>query len=166
MKKILHLTLFLAIIAAVAGGALAAVNGLTAPVIAENAIKEVKATLETFFPNGKFKEVEVKGDCEFITNVYEAEGDGVIYKLTVKGFSDPITFLVAIDVDGNFAGYKVTEINDTNGFGTRVGDAEFYDPFIGQSIDTEVDTLSGATISSTAVVNGIHEAVEYHKANY
>ena len=73
---------------------------------------------------------------------------------------------LAIDNDRKFSGYKVTEISDTQGYGSRVGDPEFYEPFIGQSIDTQVDTLSGATVSSTAVVNGLKEVVKYHNENY
>lgn len=166
MKKILTLTLFLAVISAVAGGALAAVNSVTAPIITENALKEVKASLQEIFPNGNFEEVSVKGSCDYITNIYEAKGNGVVYKVTVQGFKDKLIYLIAIDESNNFAGYKVTQNQDTQGFGTRVSDAEFYEPFVGQSIDNQVDTLSGATVSSSAVVKGIQEVVEYHKANY
>ena len=166
MKKILHLALFLAIISAFAGGALAAVNNLTKPIIEENALKEVKVTLEEFFPNGSFKEADILGDTEFITNIYEVDGKGVVYKVSTQGFKDTLIYLVAIDTDGNYVGYKVTQNNDTQGFGTRVSDAEFYEAFIEQPIDTPIDTLSGATVSSSAVVNSLKEVVDYHNRNY
>ena len=44
-NKILHLTLFLAVVSAIAGGALAFANEMTAPVIAANAEKEEKQSL-------------------------------------------------------------------------------------------------------------------------
>lgn len=166
MKKILHLTLFLAMISALAGGVLASVNSLTKPIIEENALKEVKATLEEFFPNGKFEEVDVESETEYITNIYEVEGKGVVYKVSTQGYKDALIYLVAIDNDGQFTGYKVTQNNDTQGFGTRVSEAEFYEMFIDQSIDTQVDTLSGATVSSSAVIRGLEEVVAYHKAHY
>ena len=166
MKKILHLTLFLAIISAVAGGALAFVNSITEPIITANALKEVQATLEEFFPNGDFEEVSIVGEPATITNIYEVNGEGVVYKVSTQGFKDKIIYLVAIDNESNFVGFKVTQNNDTQGFGTRVSEAEFTDQFLDQSIDTEVDTLSGATVSSSAVVLGLDEVVEYHKANY
>lgn len=166
MKKILHLTLFLAIISAVAGGALGFFNDLTAPIIEENALASVKVGLEKIFKGANFKEADVKGEQEFIQNIYEADGKGVVYKVGVQGFKDQIIFLIGVDKDGNFAGYDVQQNNDTQGFGTRVNDEEFYGAFVGESIDTEVDTLSGATVSSTAVVKGIKEVVEYNKANY
>lgn len=166
MKKVLQLTLFLAIISAAAGGSLAFVNSITEPIIKENALKEVKAALEEFFPNGSFEEVSVQGESEFITNIYEAKGEGVVYKVSTQGFKDKLIYMVAIDADNRYIGYKVTQNNDTQGFGSRVSDEEFYGAFIDQSIDTEVDTLSGATVSSKAVVDGLNEVVEYHKSNY
>lgn len=165
MKKIIQLTLFLAIISAIAGGALAYVNSVTEPIITANALKEVEASLEEFFPGSKFTEGTLAGETEFITNVYESS-EGVVYKATNQGYEDALIFLLAIDKDGNFVGYKTTQNNDTQGFGSRVSDAEFYEPFVGQPIDTKIDTLSGATVSSTAVVTAISEIVEYHNANY
>lgn len=168
MKKILHLTLFLAIISAVAGGALAAVNDLTEPIIEEQKMAGVNSTLAEFFPNGKFSEADIQGDVTNIQNIYLAENEGVIYKVGVAGFkgANSVVFMVAIDNNGNFAGYSVQECNDTEGLGTRVKTEEFYGPFVGASIDTKIDTLSGATVSSSAVVAGIEEVVAYHHANY
>ena len=166
MKKIIHLTLFLAIISGIAGGALAFVNSITKPIIDANALKQVQETLEEFFPNGSFNETTIKGEQEFITNIYIAKDEGVVYNVSTQGFKDKIIYLVAIDEDNNFVGYKVTQNNETSGYGTRVSDEEFYGKFMDQSIDTQVDTLSGATVSSKAMVNSLKEVVEYHKANY
>ena len=51
MKKILHLTVFLALIAALAGGALAFANNMTAPVIAANELAAEKETLKEIYPD-------------------------------------------------------------------------------------------------------------------
>ena len=164
MKKILHLTVFLALISAIAGGALAAVNAVTAPIIEESAIASEKANLELIYPGADFKAVELSGDTGSIIGAYEAAGKGMIYKVSVTGFKDSLIYLVAIGENGNFDGYKVLQNNDTSGFGRRVSDAEFYDQFVGKPIDTKIDTLSGATVSSTATVNGLKEVVEYYNA--
>ena len=166
MKKILHLTLFLAIISGIAGGALAFVNSVTKPIIDANALKEVQATLEEFFPNGSFSEVTPKGELTYITNVYEVKDEGVVYKVSSQGFKDKIIFLIAVDSNDNYVGYKVTQNNDTQGIGDRVSKEEFTGKFMDQSIDTKVDTLSGATYSTKAIVVGLEEVVEYHKTNY
>lgn len=51
MNKIVHLGLFLAIVSAVAGGALAFANQMTAPVIAENNERQEKESLLAMYPD-------------------------------------------------------------------------------------------------------------------
>ena len=55
MNKIVHLGLFLAIVSAVAGGALAFANQMTAPVIAENERKTRKRIIISYVSRCKFK---------------------------------------------------------------------------------------------------------------
>ena len=165
MKKILSLALFLSVVSAIAGGMLAVVNSVTKPIIEANALAAVKATLEEFYPGADFKEIAVEGEPVYITNVYEAAGKGTVYSVSTQGFKDTIIFMVAVDNDGTISSYKVQQNNDTSGIGTRVSEAEFSDKFIGSGLDVKFDTLSGATVSSTAVVRGLEEVVDYQKAN-
>ena len=51
MNKIVHLGLFLAIVSAIAGGALAFANQMTAPVIAENNERQEKESLVAMYPD-------------------------------------------------------------------------------------------------------------------
>ena len=46
----------------------------------------------------------------------------------------------------------------TSGLGTQVLEEPFRKSMEGNSADGQLDTISGATITSSAVVNGIHEA--------
>ena len=48
----MYKTVLLGVVSACAGLLLSAVNAVTAPVIADNALKQVQSTLENFFPNG------------------------------------------------------------------------------------------------------------------
>lgn len=164
MKKILHLTVFLALISAIAGGALSAVNAVTAPIIEESAIASEKANLLLIYPGADFKPVDLSGDSGSIVGAYEAVGKGMIYKVSVTGFKDSLIYLVAIGNDGNFDGFKVLQNNDTSGFGSRVSEPEFYDQFVGKPIDTKIDTIAGVTVSSKAAVNGLNEVVDYYNA--
>ena len=61
MKKVLHLTLFLALVAAIAGGALALANSLTAPIVAANALAAEKQNLQLIFPDAADCEVQISG---------------------------------------------------------------------------------------------------------
>lgn len=165
MKKIIHLTVFLALISALAGGILAYVNQITDPIIQEQKIAKVKASLEEIFPGAsEFKEVSFEDETGKVTNAYEAVGKGYAFAVSVTGYKDTISFLVGYDTTGKVVGFKVTYLNDTPGIGSRVGDAEFANGVVGKNAGDDVDTLSGATVSSKAVVSGIEAAAAAYAA--
>lgn len=156
MKKIIHLTVFLALISALAGGILATVDGMTRPIIEERKIAAVKASLQAIFPSAdEFKEIGFDDKTGTVTNVYEAVGSGYAFNVTVQGYKDKIVYLVGVDTSGNVAGFVVTSINDTPGLGSKVGDPEFAASLKGKAITGAFDTIAGATISSTAAVKGL-----------
>lgn len=162
MKKILHLTIFLAVISALAGGALAFANEMTSPIIAENAMAAEKKNLAKMFPGvNDFTPVDVK-KADHILKIFKT-GDTHIFKLQVAGYKDGTIFLVAIDKDGKIEQYVVESNGDTNGIGSKVGEKEFVDTLIGKDAGESLDTISGATVSSKPVVEGINEAAEYYE---
>lgn len=159
MKKALYLAAFLAIVSGLAGGILAGVYQLTAPIISEQATAAVKANLQKIFPTAtEYKVVSFTDDTKLITDVYEAVGSGYAYKVTVTGYKDVISFIVGISNDAKIVGFDVLSINDTPGIGQRVGTEEFSKGVIGKGSTDAISTLSGATISSSAVVKGINAA--------
>lgn len=166
IKKALHFALFLAIISTLAGGALAFVNGLTAPIIAENAIAAEKANLQIIFPTAtSFAPMEVNDDeSGLIKAAYTAEGVGIAYKLEVLGYAAPITFLVGFSDEGKIVGLSILDLKDTQGIGTRVNSPEFIDGVVGKTTSDGIATLSGATVTSAAVVKGIDAAKVHFNA--
>lgn len=159
MKKIIHLTVFLALLSAISGGILAYVNSITSPIIEEQKIAKVKASLQELFPQAsEFVEVSFTDATGKVTNAYEAKGYGYAFTVSVQGYKDVITYLVGMDSTGKVVGLKVTYINDTPGIGSRVGDPEFASLVTGKSSGDQVDTLSGATISSKAALEGLKAA--------
>jgi Na+-translocating ferredoxin:NAD+ oxidoreductase RnfG subunit len=166
VKKALHFALFLAIISTLAGGALAFVNSITAPIIAENAIAAEKANLQIIFPTAtSFAPMEVKDDeSGLITAAYTAEGVGIAYKVEVLGYAAPIKFLVGFANDGKIVGLSILELKDTQGIGTRVNTPEFIDGVVGKTTSDGIATLSGATVSSGAVVKGLDAAKAHFNA--
>jgi Na+-translocating ferredoxin:NAD+ oxidoreductase subunit G len=165
MKKILHLTVFLALISALAGGVLAYVNQITDPIIQEQKIAKVKASLQEIFPGtSEFKEVSFEDESGKVTNAYEAVGKGYAFAVSVTGYKDTISFIVGYDQSGKVAGFKITYLNDTPGIGSRIGEAEFTNGIVGKNATDQVDTLSGATVSSKAVVTGLEAAAAAYAA--
>ena len=165
MKKIIHLTLFLAIVSAIAGGALAFANQITQPIITANAEAAEKESLIELFPGSSesdFEQIEYDGDSKTIQKIYQYKDEALVFSMSVSGYSEGTTFLVAIDEQGMVVNYKGMTNGDTSGLGTRVLDDEDFkiNGLIGHDASGELDTISGATISSRAVVDGINEAAQ------
>ncbi len=158
--KILKMGLFLALVAALAGGALAFVNNITAPIIAENAIASEKANLQKIFPDAsEFLIIEdFEDEAGLVIGVYEAVGYGMAYKVRVTGYANPIVFMLGISDDAKIVGFAVLELNDTPGIGDRIEKPEFTDNVIGKTTTDGIPVLSGATVTSAAVVKGINAA--------
>ena len=161
MKKIIHLTVFLAVVGALSAGVLSYVNDLTAPIIEAQKLAAVKESLEVLYPGANFSELSTEADeTGLVSAAYKAEGKGYIYSVQVVGYnsSTPIDFMMSIDNDGTISGYVVLTQQETNGIGSRVADDEFKNTVVGKGINDSISTLSGATVSSTAVVKGINAA--------
>ncbi|MBR5005179.1 MAG: FMN-binding protein, partial [Erysipelotrichaceae bacterium] len=161
MKKIIHLTVFLAVVGALSAGVLSYVNDLTAPIIEAQKLAAVKESLEVLYPGANFSELSTEADeTGLVSAAYQAEGKGYIYSVQVVGYnsSTPIDFMMSIDNDGTISGYVVLTQQETNGIGSRVADDEFKNTVVGKGINDSISTLSGATVSSTAVVKGINAA--------
>lgn len=159
MKKSLYLACFLAVVSAVAGGLLAAVNNLTQDRINANALAEVMGSLETMFPGTDYEEItDYTDETGLVTGVYEAAGQGYLFQVASNGFNGPIQFVIGIDNNSTIVGYDVISNTETSGIGTRVAEDAFKNTVIGKTTGDTIDTLSGATISSTAVINGIDAA--------
>lgn len=87
-----------------------------------------------------------------------------------RGFQDRIQLMVGLSTDGGrVTGLTVLESNETPGLGDRIQRPDFCNQFIGQSTEhpfervrpgesvaAPVDAITGATISSQAVINAIN----------
>lgn len=170
MKKIIHLTVFLALIAALAGAALGFANKMTAPVIEANELAAEKETLKEIYPdvaNDAFKKV-ADNASDTIEKIFQVEGKGYIFKMKTKGYKDGTSFLVALDKDGKVVDYVAISNGDTQGLGTQVTEAPFREKLKGAdatSKDILNDTITGATVTSKPVIEGIMEAAKYQADN-
>lgn len=165
MKKIITLTLFLAIISGLAGATLAFVNQMTSPIIEERKIAAVKATLEAIFPGAsEYKEIGFEDASGVVSNVYEAAGAGYAFNVNVQGYKDVITFIIGIDESGKVVGFTVNYVNDTPGLGDKVAEPEFANKILGKMVGDKVDTIAGSTVSSSAVVKGIDAAMAVYQS--
>jgi RnfABCDGE-type electron transport complex D subunit/RnfABCDGE-type electron transport complex G subunit len=111
----------------------------------------------------------------------DASGNVVGYVISATsgdGFDGNITLSVGISTDGTVNGISFTELNETAGMGMLCAEDAFKgqfagvntDKFIlnksgGSTADNEIDTVSGASTSSGAVVNAVNAALDFFAAN-
>ncbi len=114
------------------------------------------------------------------TDIYRAidssnRSVGFAFVAVGAGFADKIKLVIAVDGGcEKFFGFKVLSSNETPGFGSRIKEDEFGEQFkevptgvlevvkTGDAgkIDSEIVAISGATVSSEAVVNIFNTYIE------
>ena len=106
-----------------------------------------------------FKDVDLSSiESKTINKIYSYQ-DFYIFNMSVSGYSQGTTFLVSIDKNNlNIDKFIAISNGDTSGLGTQVLDEPFRKSLEGNPADGQLDTISGATVSSGPVVEGIHEA--------
>ncbi len=143
-------------------GLSAALNG----VAAKNAQAEHLSLMKTLLPGSESFVVEhYSGDDENIRSVHKAE-NGYVIETTTAGYADDITMLVAVSNDGKVVGLVVREMHETISLGLNaLNDADFLAQFLNTSgeaeVGTNVDAISGATVTSRAIARCINSAVAY-----
>ena len=90
---------------------------------------------------------------------------GNVQSATAKGFASDVKVELTVDASGAISGLTVDATGETEGFGTRcTTDEAFLAQFIGKTgpftLGENADALSGATITSTAVVEAVNAALE------
>ena len=184
-KDMIKLGLNLLIISAVAALLLALTNSVTADTIAQRseqanaeARKLVLDFAETFEEVKDAKTDNSKGiEVAEIFEAKDASGNTVGYTLKVlpSGYGGEIQLMVGIDSANNqVSGINVVSNSETAGLGARSTEPEFSDQYKGKPLeelsvlkngtpgDTEIKAISGATITSTAVTNGVDAAIEVY----
>lgn len=101
---------------------------------------------------------------------------GYVITVTAKDASQStITFSVGIQNDGTVNGYSITSIAETPGLGMKAQEKVFYGQFENKNVDTftvvkaapaadnEIEAISGSTITSKAMANGVNACLVYFR---
>lgn len=178
--------LVLVIVGAVSGGILAGVFHIADPLIQANREKELKEAIFVVLPEAKdYKIMEKEVEKEKIVVYKGIDGDGKPVGLAFiadgGGFQGNIRIMVGLSTDYlKLKGIKVLEQNETPGLGNRIKEPEFEDQFKGLEVKPKIEyikyrkpekpnqikAITGATISSDAVVKNINNAVEKVLKNF
>lgn len=168
-KQILRLSLSLLIISAVAALILAVVNALTAGPIAEYAAQKRQEAMESVMPGANvFSELYVEDETIIgITGAYSGTRfKGYCVEVSVSGFGGPIQMMVGVDYGGAVTGTVILDHTETAGLGAKAEEPEFLNQYTGMSGtvtvtygSNSIDAITGATITSKAVTEGINTAL-------
>ena len=161
MKEIIRYGLTLGVICILAGASLTAVHSLAQPKINAVALSEEEASLKDVLPEADHFEA-VKGESGVLYyKAFDLNGQemGVAFKAQGKGYSSTVVTMVGMTLQGQIQAIKVLSQNETPGLGAKVAEPDFAVRFSQKSLQDidEVEAITGATISSRAVINSVAE---------
>ena len=178
VKAILLPALALLLIAGVSSFLLAFVNDVTAPIIAERETAERAEAMAAVLPAAatfseeKTVSLTVDGEDEEIVYYEGLDSTGALigYVFTASGagYGGDVAVMTGVDMDGVVTNIEITSINETPGLGMRAQEESFLSQYIGKSgsltvsktaAGDEIQALTGATITSTAVTDAVNAAL-------
>jgi len=163
MKETARYGFILALICALAAGLLAGVNALTKSRIIAQSLGGERAALKEIMPEGvNFEAVISAGKTDYY-KVFNQEGIflGLIFKASAKGYSSTIEVLAGISKDAKITAIKVVSASETPGLGSKINGPDFINQFRGTDTGLSgVQAITGATISSRAVISAVKKRAE------
>ena len=161
--KILRIAFSLTMICICVALAVSLSYALTRDKIEEKRIATERAAIAAVFGRDDIGYRALEGTPDDVTAVFEVtDADGNLFGYAVSvspsGFGGNIDMIVGIGTDG-----KITGVNITPGLGSRVNDADYLSQYNGTggklALGSDIDAISGATISSRSVLAGVNRAL-------
>ena len=91
---------------------------------------------------------------------------GYCVQVTTRGFGGDMELLVGVNLDGSVTGVRILTDQETPEMGAQAREPAFLDQFLGKSGtirvergDNAVEAISGATVTSQAVTDGVNAAL-------
>lgn len=175
VRDILIPTVSLFLICIVVTALLGLTNSVTAPQIERLAAEtEAAAKQEVLKSAERFSEAkEIEKDGTIYT-YYEGKASdgglaGYVFATSAKGYGGDISVMVGVAADGTVAGVNILSISETAGLGMNAKNESFLQQFTGKSgkigvqkngsSETEIQALTGATITSKAMTSAVNQAL-------
>ena len=190
MNKIIKNAMILTAITLISGCLLGLVYEITKEPIAQAQENAKQAAYKTVLAEAdSFEDVEVDEEAAFeplvaagydadsimeVAVAKDANGKEIGYVITVashEGYGGDIEISVGILNDGTVKGIEMLSIGETAGLGMKAKEPEFQDKQVdvffytksGEEGEDKIDALSGATITTNAVTNGVNSALVYFR---
>lgn len=191
MSTTTKMIVVLTVLTMIAGGLLSSLDGITAPRIAAYKLQELKKAISEVMPAYEnYEEIQGEGMVLYVGKKSgESNPVGIAFRAVGSGFQGKISIMVGMTPDfSQITGIKILEQIETPGLGTKIiidptnkQDPHWFpnqfkslkvDPKIEvvknmkPSKPTEIQAITGATISSKAVANIINSEIKKAKAIY
>ncbi len=104
-------------------------------------------------------DADLNMDIDEVMRALDGSGQLLGYVITVtdhEGYGGDIQFSMGVTLDGTLNGISLLSISETAGLGMKAGD--------GSTNDSEIDAISGATITTRAIVNGVNGGLQFFHA--
>lgn len=186
-KNIIKDALMLTFITLAAGLLLGFVYEITKePIAKQNELTKQKAykavfseadSFETQSSEGAFSLASIGFETATVdeaANALDANGNvlGFVYTITTsEGYGGNITITIGIDNDGAVKGVEFLTLSETAGLGMKAKEDSFKNQYVGKTVDkfvytkngaaneNEIDAISGATITTSAVTNAVNAGI-------
>ena len=182
-KYITKLTVTLLVTCIIVAGLLGLVNGVTAGPIAqinqqktEQAMAQVVSDPSSFQAVAELPQAAVDAATAAggtLTELYDGQGAGYVLKVVASGSQGNIEMMVGVDGDGVVTGVSIVDNSETAGIGSTLLETEplasgtgVLDQFAGKSaadgtlaVGTNVEAITGATVSTRGVTTGVNAAL-------
>ncbi len=169
MREIVKIAWKLLVICAVAGLCLAATFGFTNPKILQQQAETEKAGFVSLFPEiGNYEEIAFEASrYPTVTKAVKIKNKsnetiGFCILLNAKGYKGNIGLNVGFLPDGTISGVRIGTNSETVGLGSKVSEPNYYMQYSGKqaplTLGTDITAISGATVSSRSVLNGVNYA--------
>jgi electron transport complex protein RnfG len=179
----LYQPLLLGVVTLLTSASLSWAASATQEAIAEAEARDLRDSLMQVLPDG-FADNDLLSDSVQVDvgasaplTVYRARqgktAQGVVFKVSGKGYGGEIALLMAVDAAGRTLGVRVLKHTETPGLGDKIEamKSDWIMGFADKTLDNtrwavkkdggDFDQFAGATITPRAVVNAVREGLEH-----
>lgn len=152
--------------------ALSVTNKVTAKKIAELENENSKKNMQSLVSADDFEKCS-DGGIEYYTAIKGGDTAAYIFTESAKGYGGDVSVMTAVKPDGTVAGVAILDVSgETPGLGQNAAKESFYSQYAGlkkgvslikngaKAENNEVDAVTGATITSTAVTRAVNAALD------
>jgi len=166
IKNLVRFSIVLMLVCAVAAGLLSLVNDVTKVKIEENNRIEMEKKRQKVIPDAtRFEEKLVSGHSYYVAYDSSGKGIGAAFQVEPRGYGGLIHITMGVSRDDTLLGIAMSKLDQTEtpGLGMKITRTKFKKQFKNKKKKQialrknggDIDAVTAATISSTAVVRGV-----------